>query len=292
MAVDEKFEFTAHECTKDGTAWVYCCKYRLTPKVRCGAKARIIMFEDKWILQSVDDNHKCEPNRARVTAELLRSKMKSLVRKDPVRAVGKAVRAVRIEAAEEYGDDEDFCQNLIAELGTDSALEKQMLRVRIEIIGPTPKSRNLFDPEHFLTRIYGDKSNVIVCDSNKLDDKWRDAIDKHNTNADYDWSKLTEGMLNIEQEHHTDEEVIQEDEEVDEGTSEVEDISEKDLPKRVLAFTTKKLLKQLGNKLKSSVDGTFKSSCSLWGQMFVWMVKSKGYCATHWAGLNRPAPRA
>ena len=134
MAVDEKFEFTAHESTKDGSAWVYCCKHRLTAKVRCGAKARVILFEDKWILQSVDESHMCEPNRAKVTAELLRAKMKILVRKVPVKAVRKAVRAVRIQAADEYGEDEDFYLNLVAELGTDSALEKQMLRVRLEII--------------------------------------------------------------------------------------------------------------------------------------------------------------
>ena len=287
MAVDEKFEFTAHESTKDGSAWVYCCKYRLTPKVRCGAKARVILFNDKWILKSVDENHKCEPNRAKVTAELLRARMKSLVRKDPVKAVGKAVRAVRIQAADEYGEDEDFYQNLIAELGTDAALEKQMLRVRLELIGPTPHSRNLFDPEQFLSRIYGEKCNVIVCDSNKLDDTWRDSIDKHHSNNDYDWSKLTDDMLNIEQEHHIEEEINEEDTEVSSGEEMVDDLSERDLPKRILAFSTRKLLQQLGNKLKSSVDGTFKSSCSLWGQMFVWMVKlRKGYWVpTVWGWL-------
>jgi hypothetical protein len=61
MAVDEKFEFTAHESTKDGSAWVYCCKHHLTAKFRCGAKARVILFEDKWILQSVYESHMCEP---------------------------------------------------------------------------------------------------------------------------------------------------------------------------------------------------------------------------------------
>jgi hypothetical protein len=45
--------------------------------------------------------------------------MKSLVRKVPVKAVRKAVRAVRIQAADEYGEDEDFYLNLVAELGTD-----------------------------------------------------------------------------------------------------------------------------------------------------------------------------
>ena len=80
-------------------------------------------------------------------------------------------------------------------------------------------------------------------------------------------------MLNIEQECHIDEEVIDEGTEVTSDEEIVDDLSERDLPKRILTFTTRKLLKQLGNKLKSSVDGTFKSSCSLWGQLFVWMVR-------------------
>ena len=67
-------------------------------------------------------------------------------------------------------------------------------------------------------------------------------------------------------------EVLNHDEEMD-----FDDLLNKDLPKRVLAFTSKTLLQQLGNKMKTSVDGTFKSSCKLCGQMFVWMIKSKGY---------------
>ena len=94
-------------------------KYRLTPKIKCPAKARVMRFDDKWILQHADDHHNCEPNRPKVTAELLRNKMKHLVRKDPAKAVGKAVRAVRIEAAKEFSEDEDFYQHLVAELGTD-----------------------------------------------------------------------------------------------------------------------------------------------------------------------------
>ena len=56
-----------------------------------------------------------------------------------------------------------------------------------------------------------------------------------------------------------------------------DDLLNRDLPKRILAFTSTKLLKQLGNNLKTSVDGTFRSSCALWTQQFIWMVKVKGY---------------
>ena len=230
--------------------------------------------EDKWILAYADDDHNCEPNRPRVVAELLRHRMKELVRKDPCRAVGKAVRTIRVEAAEEYSGDKEFYQHLVAELGTDSALERQMLRVRAELIGSTPKSRNMFDPEKFLTNVFGDKNKVIVCDSNKLSDGWRDEIAKSNRNSEYNWHNLTQDMLNLEEYNHGDitEHVADLDDDLD-----FEELANKDLPKRVLAFSSKLLLEQLSKKLKTSVDGTFKSSCALWGQMFVWMVKADGY---------------
>ena len=281
LAVEDKYEFVAHEGTKDGNSWFYCCKYRLTPKIKCPAKARVMRFDDKWILQHADDDHNCEPNRPKVTAELLRNKMKHLVRKDPAKAVGKAVRAVRIEAAKEFSEDADFYQHLVAELGTDSALEKQLLRVRAEIIGPTPRSRNMFDPINFMKRIFGD-TNDVVCDSNNLEDGWRKEINKANIGSDYDWSKLNEEMLNMEELHTVEEEVLETDEEIESSQAldndiELDNLSDKDLPKRVLAFTSVKLLQLLGSNLKSSVDGTFKSSCSLWTQQFIWMVKLKGY---------------
>ena len=68
--------------------------------------------------------------------------MKSLVRSDPSKAVGIAARKIHEEAYEEFGDDEDFYDHLVSELGTDAALEKQLLRTRYEHIGQTPRNRN------------------------------------------------------------------------------------------------------------------------------------------------------
>ena len=67
--------------------------------------------------------------------------MKSIVRANPALPCGQAVRTVRIQAATEFGNDDDCYKHLVAELGTDAALEKQLLRVRHEVIGPTPRSR-------------------------------------------------------------------------------------------------------------------------------------------------------
>ena len=62
------------------------------------------------------------------------------MRSDPAQSCGEVVRTVRVQAATEYGEEDDFYKHLVAELGTDSALERQMLRVKHEIIGSTPKS--------------------------------------------------------------------------------------------------------------------------------------------------------
>ena len=132
--MEDKYELTAHKCNKDGTTWVYNCKYRLTQKVLCPASAQVVYSEEKWILSSGTDNHLCEPNRPRVIAESLRCKMKELVRNDPAKPVGIAVRKVRKEAFETYADEEDFYDHLVYQLGSDAALEKQLLRTRYEII--------------------------------------------------------------------------------------------------------------------------------------------------------------
>ena len=50
----------------------------------------------------------------------------------------------------------------------------------------------------------------------------------------------------------------------------------KDLPKRILAFTTRRLLQLFAKSIRGSLDGTFKSCCKLWCQQFVWMVKYNG----------------
>ena len=233
-----------------------------------------MFYDGKWVLQQVDNNHDCEPSRARVIAEKLRHEMKEIVRADPVQPVGRAVRKVRVAAAEKYGDDEEFFMHLIAELGCDTALEKQLLRVRQEIYGPTPRSRNGFEPKMFLNQIYGEKDNVVVMDSNDMPEGWKDKIEKVNPNSEYAWDRVSAELRDIENEYHIDDDDDEEEEVV--NTQETENV-ETDLPKRVLAFSSQKLLRQLSRNLKSSVDGTFKSSSKLWRQQFIWMIKDNGY---------------
>ena len=283
LSVEDKYEFIAHESSNDKQSWTYVCKYRKTPKVGCPARAMVGVFESKWFMQCADNNHTCEPNRARVTANLLKHRMKNVMRLNPSQSCGEAVRKVRVEAASEYGDDEDFYKHLVAELGTDSAIEKQLLRVKHEIIGPTPRTRNEFDPLSFLERIFENKDDeIVVLDSNLLEENWKQDLEKQNNESRFEWSRI-DNLRNIEEEYHQ-EETPEESEYID-GDIIAQDVTEKNLPKRVLVYTCKKLLKLLSQNKKSSVDGTFKSSCKLWKQQFIWMVKSQGYwipCAFGW----------
>ena len=146
------------------------------------------------------------------------------------------------------------------------------MRVRAEVIGQTPKSRNAFDAREFLNRVYGKENDVIVCDSNLLGEGWREEIENNNLNSNCDWTKMDDNMRNMDEFHNNDDMDDDTGDSIDET-----DITEKDLPKRGLAFTSQKLLSQLSKHHKSSVDGTFKSSCSLWRQQFIWMIKRKGY---------------
>lgn len=69
---------------------------------------------------------------------------------------------------------------------------------------------------------------------------------------------------------------IDEEESAGDNDEDTGDNGERLLPKRVLVFTSKKLLKLFeDNDGKSSVDGTFKAV--LWKQMFVWMTRFGGF---------------
>ena len=100
LAIEDRYEMTAHVLNRDKDCWTYCCKYRLTRGIRCQATVRVALLDGRWILQGdrATDKHKCQPNRPRVIAEKLRWRMKELVRKDPVKPVGQVAKQVRIEA--------------------------------------------------------------------------------------------------------------------------------------------------------------------------------------------------
>ena len=69
---------------------------------------------------------------------------------------------------------------------------------------------------------------------------------------------MDETILNIEREFHSEDPGPNSDD-LESVIEESAGVNDKDL-----AFTTKNLLEELEQNRKSSVDGTFKSSCSLW----------------------------
>ena len=295
LIVERVRAFQCNTISKDNTIFGYVCCERLTIGVKCLAKATVMKCDIpgigvKAILVKVDSDHDCMLNVPKAIAEEMRHEMKEIVRKDPHKPVNEAVRNIRRQYAEKYDDEDDLFDQIMAELGPDKPLEKQLLRVRKEIIGKTPINRDRFDPKYFLRRLFGKEHNIVTLDSNKLETGWRDKLSQKNPNTKYRWDNLVTEVREYEdtcadgEEGATIKDCPNEEEgHFDEDTKNLDEpeypnLEGKDLPKRVLGFSSVKILKLYGKHLKSSLDGTFKSACFLWSQSFIWMVKYFG----HW----------
>ena len=133
-------------------------------------------------------------------------------------------------------------------------------------------------------RVFGSIEDFEVMDSNELQEGWREKIRSRNPNTKYRWEMENETLR--EQESHLHNNIQEENEEANVTDENLNFSSEEcpenepvhDQPKRVLAFSSSKLLKLFAKNLKSSVDGTFKSACTHWKQNFTWMLKISG----HW----------
>ena len=202
----------------------------------------------KNVLVKVDNEHDCIKNIPRAITDEMKYKMKEIVRNEPQQPVGDAIRSVRKVFAENYDEDDDLFDQIIAELGPDKPIEKQLLRVRKEIIGTSPINRNRFDQEYFLRRVFSKEHGIISMDSNLLSPDWREQISTKNTETPFRWEILDNARA------HEEEEVTVEDFH-DEGDVENEqtyndemdepqftDLTDKNLPKRILAFTSRRLL--------------------------------------------------
>ena len=293
LIVDGKHKFRVNQSNKERTIFKMYCVQQGNPEFGCKAKATVVSRDDgSFFLYSCDLDHNHLVNKAAIIAEELKQKMTELVKKDPATPVGQAIKDIKLEAAEEFGDTDDTFYEIIDALGSHHAMEQRLLRVRDSIIGIMPRNRDRFDPNYFLKRVFGD-TKVEVLDSNKLADNWQEITSKANAKTNYYWDRLSEEMRmhedkeeddNEEQvedreehqdqefvEQNNDGETIQEKEEENEGPEEPP--SSKNLPKRILAFTSKKLLNLFAKCERGSLDDTFKSCCKLWKQQFVWMVK-------------------
>ena len=93
----------------------------------------------------------------------------------------------------------------------------------------------------------GDKENIIVMDSDNMEEGWKDQIEKVNPNSEYDWDRVSDDMRDIENEYHKDDD---NEEEMGNQESVNLNLAERNLPKRVLAYSSLKLLRQLSRNLK------------------------------------------
>ena len=299
LIVDRVRAFQCNSISKDMDRFNYCCNERLTVGIKCRAKAVVMKMDVHGkgispVLVKVDLEHDCPVNVPKAIAEEMKAEMKSLVRSEPQKVLAEAIQTVRRKYSEEFAEDEDVFEQIIAELGPDKPILRQLLRVRLEIVGKTPVNRNKFDPSYFLRKLRGNDHKIVVMDSNELEDGWRNRISITNPESNFSWGNIhvAEAVDEDAEEEYIDENATDDNEAgemnedggyVNEDTDEINlpvypDVSEKDLPKRVLAYSSEKLLALFGKNLKSSMDGTFKSACTHYKQSFVWMVK---FCG-HW----------
>ena len=244
----------------------------------CNAKATVARIEVegdiRYVLNDFSDDHKHPGGMAHVIAEDMKFEMCKKVEVNPEKPVSEARNAIIIEYAKKHEDNPDLWAEVIANIGDYDAVDKRQLRARQKVIGNAPKNRNEFDP----TKIIEDGEDIIVLDSNLLPSGWKD---KHEITRDQ--SRNNDLVRTFEETWIEDPE--------NENTSDPEEVEKETegeaLPKRILVFTSAKLLKLFEkNDGKSSVDGTFKAIPILWKQLFIWMIKFEGFwIPVAWAWL-------
>ena len=69
-------------------------------------------------MYSCDNYHKNFVNKAQIVAKELKQRMVEHVRRDPAAPVGEAIRSVKLEAAAEYGENEDVFNEFVDALGS------------------------------------------------------------------------------------------------------------------------------------------------------------------------------
>ena len=144
-------------------------------------------------------------------------------------------------------------------LGSYHSLEQKLTDTRISIMGPTPLSRKDFVLAPFLEKGYI-KEDAIVLDSDTLEENFEDKMNNNSSESSYNWEKLNEAMFELE-----DSDDLPDDDthNGDDEHTEQEAVDHLSKVKRVLAFTSERLLELFSQCKRGSLDGTFKSSKKL-----------------------------
>ena len=301
LVIEGKYRFRLNQTNKEKTIYTMYCVQQGNPEFGCKAKATVVRRDDdSFFLYSCDTEHNHLVNKVAIKAEEYKQRMAELVRTDPAAPVGEAIKSVKMDIVEELGEDDDHYMEVIDSLGSHHALELRLLRVRDEKIGHMPKSRDHFDPNFFLKRIYGENQKVVILDSNQLSPDWEEKVNRTNANSNYVWDKLSDEMRAHEGENSKENEEAELIDDTNDASENLgseykqstldgpEDPPEpsKHLPKRILAYTSTKLLKLFAKCTRGSLDGTFKSCCKMWTQQFVFMLKfNKRWIPAVWGWL-------
>ena len=175
LIIEGKYKYCVNQVNKAGDIFKMYCTKHTHPEFRCKSKAVVVARDDgSYYLATSDNIHSHLPDQALVKAEELKQRMTEIVKEKPANPVSEAIRAVKIDFAQE-NEDPIFLNEVLESLGGQRALEQKLLRTRNNIIGPMPKHRNDFNPTKFVKNVLK-RSPMITLDSNSLKDNWREEI--------------------------------------------------------------------------------------------------------------------
>ena len=289
--IDDKFKFLYNKTLSDGNKTPISLFYQcgMKRKTKCPASVVLTKLDERWWPQnlSADEVHNHPSDKGYILAGIMKKEMFSKVSKNPESKADEVYRDVVTSYEDRFGEEEHIWDDVVANLPDKNILARNMRYIRSKEHGPLPKNRNDFDPEAVVKDAVGGRK-VIIMDSNKLlDDEFYVKLnDFKNDITEYD-EDLDQYIRDGESEHE-EESFSEEDAEKSVEANRIVDYSSssnesgnddiplestcRKNPKRIIAYSTKKLLK-IFNQRKSSGDGTFKICPALWKQLYIVMVK-------------------
>ena len=204
--------------------------------------------------------------------------MYSKVNETPTVDADSVYRTVVTEYEDQYAEaDENVWDAAAIKLTEKANIARHVRRIKSNINGPLPKNRNDFDPESIVENTLGGQKVVVLDSNHHLDSGFGNKL------ADFNNDEYPQGhglLSSFIQEDIQNESLAPDDESTEEeylpegDDSSMEDESEgRRKPKRIILYTTKRLLKLFAHGRKSSGDGTFKACPSLWKQVYILMIK-------------------
>ena len=307
--IDDKYKFFHNKIISDGQsepiALFYQCGMKKSTK--CPASVVLTKLEDRWWAKNLspDDVHNHASDRGAVLAHVMKKVMFEKVGENPETRAEEAFRDVVTDFEDRFGEEEQVWDEAVASLPSKENLARNMRHIRSKEHGPLPKNRDDFDPEVIVKSTVGGRK-IIIMDSNKhLDNNYYSELALFENNSSEFSDDIDQFILDASDEDGHASDVECEEDIAEESSTEVhnrinernpfyngdsststessqnhdksEDVeaeSIKKKPKRIIAYTTKYLLK-LFNQTKSSGDGTFKISPTLWKQVYIVMIKMK-----------------